>query len=63
VNEWKCIVCGEVVTDYEPEYCCYGNIYGTEYHCGCMGLPIEPPLCSLECTEKVYGKSVEEGKT
>lgn len=63
-SEWKCIVCGEVVPDYEPEYCCYGNTYGTEYPCGCMGLPIEPPLCSSKCTEEVYGKAVkeEEGK-
>ena len=32
----------------EPEMCCNG------YECGCMGQPIEPPVCSLECFMVVY---------
>lgn len=46
---WKCFVCGVDVPDYEPEYCCDGR------ECGCMGMPIEPPLCSKSCSEKVFG--------
>lgn len=45
-----CIVCKKEVKNYKPEYCC------NEKDCGCMGLPIEPPLCdSKKCQEKVYG--------
>lgn len=54
----KCIVCGADVTDYEPEYCC--TYISMDMPCGCMGLPIEPPLCSVECEEKVFGKAVKE---
>lgn len=57
MTTWKCFVCDADVTDYEPEYCCYGNTYGMEYPCGCMGFPIEPPLCSVECEEKVFGSA------
>lgn len=52
--QWECFVCGTPVPDYEPEYCCDGR------ECGCMGKPIEPPLCSVECAEMIYGKAVEE---
>lgn len=55
---WKCIVCDTDVPDYEPEYCC--RYISINSPCGCMGLPIEPPLCSLECAEKVFGKAVED---
>ena len=37
-----CQGCG---TPIREEYCCNG------YLCGCMGLPIEPPLCR-KCMEK-----------
>ncbi|GIO33683.1 hypothetical protein J2TS6_48240 [Paenibacillus albilobatus] len=53
----KCLVCGTDVPDYEPEYCCDGR------ECGCMGLPIEPPLCSSECAIKVFGLKVKEDET
>lgn len=33
-----CIFCDKPLFDYEPEYCCNG------YMCGCMGLPIYPPI-------------------
>ena len=47
----KCILCGKDVKNYKPEYCCNGK------ECGCMGLPIEPPLCDdKKCQEKVYGR-------
>ena len=55
---WKCYVCNADVPDYEPEYCC--TYIDREYPCGCMAQPLEPPLCSLECEEKVFGKAVKE---
>jgi len=32
----------------EPITCCSGQ------GCGCMGLPIEPPVCSIECLKVLY---------
>ena len=52
-NIANCIVCGEE-TSYTPEFCCDGR------ECGCMGRPIEPPLCSKECEEAIFGGSFEE---
>lgn len=34
-----CDICG---VDIEVAMCCNGHM------CGCMGLPIEPPICSSE---------------
>lgn len=31
-----------------PQMCC------SAHDCGCMGLPIEPPVCSEECFYKAY---------
>lgn len=45
-----CIVCGTPVPDYKPEYCCDGR------ECGCMGKPIEPPICSGECFDALFDK-------
>lgn len=45
----KCQNCGEVEIP-EPEYCCSG------YMCGCMGLPIDPPLCE-KCFDKIINRS------
>ena len=50
----KCIICGKDVPGYEPKYCCSGQ------DCACYGMPIEPPLCSFECGEKLY--SYQEAK-
>jgi hypothetical protein len=52
---WKCIICDKDVPDYKPEYCCSGK------DCGCRGLPIEPPLCSKECSEKIFGTKPNGG--
>jgi len=30
-------------TEIEIKYCCSGH------ECGCMGLPIDPPVCSDKC--------------
>lgn len=53
IYKTECIMCDAPVDDYEPQMCCDGHM------CGCMGMPIEPPLCSIECTEKLLGKVVE----
>ncbi|WP_179087393.1 hypothetical protein [Paenibacillus odorifer] len=51
-NQWECMDCGALI-EYEPEYCCNGR------ECGCMGLPIEPPLCE-KCWDKLLGKEGDE---
>lgn len=38
----KCLICEKQFLFVE-EYCCDG------LHCGCMGLPIDPPVCSNGC--------------
>lgn len=43
-----CEICGKPVPDYEPEYCCSG------WQCGCMGVPIEPCVCSVECSNALF---------
>jgi hypothetical protein len=53
----KCIICGKKVVNYKPIYCCHDR------DCGCMGLPIEPPLCDNQlCYDSVYGKNNKIGK-
>lgn len=47
-TQWECMDCGTPI-EYEPEYCCDGR------ECGCMGKPIEPPLCH-KCWDKLLGK-------
>ncbi|UVI31195.1 hypothetical protein [Paenibacillus spongiae] len=49
----KCIECNAEIEDYEPEYCCSG------WMCGCMGLPIDPPLCE-ECEKRPEGIGTTE---
>lgn len=41
-----CIVCGEEI---EVNICCNG------YMCGCMGQPVDPPVCSEECYDELMG--------
>lgn len=42
-----CMVCGKDFMGPEPQMCCNGR------ECGCMGLPIEPVVCSEECYNKI----------
>ena len=41
-------------TEIEVQVCC------SSFDCGCMGLPVDPPVCSSECydklLEKIHGK-------
>ena len=45
---YDCLICGKPVPDYEPQMCCSGR------ECGCMGQPIEPCVCSIECEQAIY---------
>lgn len=40
----NCIVCG---TEIEVQLCCSGR------ECGCMGQPIEPPVCDSPCYDEL----------
>lgn len=42
-------------TEIELRFCC------SEFDCGCMGLPVDPPVCSKECDEKFFEKIKQEG--
>ena len=41
-EEYPCMICGEPL-GYVPQMCCDG------FMCGCMGQPIDPPVCSEKC--------------
>lgn len=43
--EQECIVCGKKFMGLKPSVCCSGR------DCGCMGMPIDPQVCSDECYE------------
>jgi len=43
----SCAIC-EV--EIEVQMCCSG------YQCGCMGMPVDPPVCSGECYDKYMEK-------
>ena len=36
----NCDICG---TEIDIQMCCSGD------QCGCMGMPVDPPVCSAEC--------------
>lgn len=46
MGKHACQWCGEELP-FEFTICCSG--LNNEFPCGCMGLPIEPPICSDEC--------------
>jgi hypothetical protein len=41
--ELQCMSCNKTYLGEEPKYCCNGK------ECGCMGMPIEPEVCSAHC--------------
>lgn len=45
-NNERCVCCGAIVADYEPEICCKKWTIHTD--CDCRGLPINDPICG-EC--------------
>jgi hypothetical protein len=42
----NCAVCE---TEIEVQMCCSGH------ECCCMGMPIDPPVCSNDCYDKYMG--------
>ena len=55
-GDW-CLICGKFVPDYVPKMCCSG------IDCGCKGQPIDPCVCSQECSDALFkgiGKTFEE---
>ena len=48
-----CDVCG---IEIEIEMCCNGR------ECGCMGLPINPPVCSEQCYNTFMSKDYQDDK-
>lgn len=42
----NCMICGSEFESEEPKYCCNGR------DCGCMGMQLDPDICSNECYEK-----------
>ncbi len=43
--------------EIEVRICC------NAFDCGCMGQPVDPPVCSNECYDKLMGdKQLEETK-
>ena len=47
----NCEICGKEI---EITMCCSGR------DCGCLGLPIDPPVCSEKCYEKYEEKRKNE---
>lgn len=43
ITECSCMACGKEFMGEEPKVCCSGR------ECGCMGMPIEPVVCSDDC--------------
>lgn len=48
----ECECCGKFVEGFKYQMCCSGH------ECGCMGMPIEPCICSQECWDKMVEKGV-----
>lgn len=50
--ELNCRICKENYMGEYPKGCCDGK------ECGCMGLPIDPAICSEECWKKFMDKNI-----
>lgn len=46
---YPCMNCGKDIEGLP--FCCSGT------DCGCKGLPIDPPICSKECSLELYAKT------
>lgn len=47
-EKYYCEMCDNEIP--KPQMCCSGH------ECGCMGLPIEPPVCSEKCYKALIDK-------
>jgi hypothetical protein len=50
------MVCGKEFMGKESVTCCSGR------DCGCMGMPIDPIVCSSECYDNIGNKIREDAK-
>jgi hypothetical protein len=48
-----CEICGREI---ELKICCSG------FECGCMGKPVEPPICSEKCYDIFMVKNITKRK-
>lgn len=48
-----CEVCGKFVSGFEYQMCCDGT------ECNCMGMPIDPCVCSDECLHNLIKQRKE----
>jgi len=46
----NCAICGKEI---EIQMCCSG------VDCNCMGLPIDPPVCSQKCRGEYFKQLIE----
>lgn len=53
----SCMVCGTEFQGEEPLMCCSGR------ECGCMGMPVDPIVCSGECFEKLINRTKNQDGT
>jgi len=51
----NCWGCGEEFQGEEPKMCCSGHM------CGCLGMPIDPIICSEECY-KLFLEKLKNGR-
>lgn len=58
--ESTCDICD---TPIILEYCCDGGQIWNENVCGCMGLPINPPICSKKCEELYFLREQIKSRT
>ena len=52
----NCMACSKEYEGEEPQICCDGSM------CGCMGMPIYPVVCSLECYNNLPFNKIKETK-
>jgi len=52
----NCMVCGKEFKGEEPQMCCSGR------ECGCMGMPIDPIVCSEKCYTNLLNKHDKNNK-
>ena len=50
----NCMVCGAEFLGRPPVLCCSGK------ECGCMGLPIDPIICTQDCYDTLLNKDTKK---
>ena len=44
----NCLICQKPVLIYTPVFCC------DDWECGCQGAPLNPCVCSSECSDALF---------